>query len=270
MYKLIAMDMDGTLLKNDKTVSNRTKEAIKKAKEKGVKVVLASGRPIEGLYKYLNELDLLSKDDYVLSYNGALVQNTQTKEIISFNALTGKDAKFLYEVSKDIGVNIHGFSKRYGLITPKNSKYTQLVGDRNRLKVVEMDFNIIEDEDEIGKFMMVDEPETLNKGIELLPNELYEKYTILKSSNTFLEFVNKESNKGVGVEALAKYLKIDRREVICVGDEGNDKHMIEFAGLGVAMSNGTEEIKKIAQYVAPSNEEDGVAHIIEKFILKGN
>ncbi len=80
--------------------------------------------------------------------------------------------------------------------------------------------------------------------------------------------MHKDCNKGAGVKALADYLGIDKSEVICVGDEGNDKHMIEFAGLGVAMGNATEEIKSIAQYVTLSNEEDGVAHLIEKFILE--
>ncbi len=121
MYKLIAMDMDGTLLKDDKSISERTKNAIKKAKAKGVKVVLASGRSIDGIYGYLKDLDLISDGDYVLSYNGALIQNTETKEIINFKALSGKDGKILRKVSIDVGVNILGISLKNGLFTPKKS-----------------------------------------------------------------------------------------------------------------------------------------------------
>lgn len=268
MYKLIAMDMDGTLLKDDKSISERTKNAIKKAKAKGAKVVLASGRSIDGIYGYLIDLDLISDGDYVLSYNGALIQNTETKEIINFKALSGKDGKILRKVSRDVGVNILGISLKNGLFTPKNTRYTQQVADRNCLKLTVKELDEVDEDDEIGKFMMIDEPEVLNKAIELLPKELYEQYSILRSNVAFLEFVHKDCNKGAGVKALADYLGIDKSEVICVGDEGNDKHMIEFAGLGVAMGNATEEIKSIAQYVTLSNEEDGVAHLIEKFILE--
>ena len=101
MYKLIALDMDGTLLREDKTISQNTKEAIKKAKEKGVKIVLASGRPIEGIERYLEELELLDQDDYVVSFNGAIVQNTNTKEVVSRITLTGQDLKYYINFHKN-------------------------------------------------------------------------------------------------------------------------------------------------------------------------
>lgn len=267
MYKLIALDMDGTLLRKDKTISNRTKTAIKKAKENGIKVVLASGRPIEGIERYLEELDLITEDDYVLSYNGSMVQNTRTKEVISSDILSGEDLHILYGVSKDIGVNIHAFSRTHGLITPKTSTYTELEGNINGIRIKEIDFDEVKKDDDIVKIMMIDEPEILSKGIELIPNEFYQKYTIVKSAPYFLEFLNIKSNKGSGMEALANYLGIEKEEIICVGDAGNDKHMVEFAGLGIAMGNATEDIKEIAQYITKSNEEDGVAEVIEKFML---
>lgn len=102
MYKLIALDMDGTLLTTDKKVSIKTQAAIKAAEAKGVKVVLASGRPLIGLTKHLEELDLMKDEDYVLSFNGGLVQNAKTKEIVSKLPLKGKDLKYLYEISKKI------------------------------------------------------------------------------------------------------------------------------------------------------------------------
>ncbi|WP_238883556.1 sugar-phosphatase [Clostridium sp. YIM B02551] len=267
MYKLIAIDMDGTLLREDKTISDKTKNAIRKAKGNGIKVVLASGRPIEGLYQYLEPLDLISEEDYVLSYNGSLVQNTKTKEVIMSHCLKARDGDVLYKLSQEIGVNIHGFSKKYGMITPKISKYSEIEALRNKFDLKVMDFRLVEDEDEYIKFMMIDEPDILTRGISLIPKEFYDKYTILRSEDIFLEFLNKESNKGVGIEALAKYLGLSRDEVICVGDAENDKHMIEYAGLGVAMGNATVGIKEIAKYIAPTNEEDGVAHVIEKFML---
>lgn len=269
MYKLIAVDMDGTLLKEDKTISEATVKAINKARAKGVRIVLASGRPIEGLNRYLTELELISEEDYVLSYNGALVQNTATKEIISRVVLKGSDLHYLYNLSNELGVNIHAFSTEQGLITPKMNKYTEVEATINGIEVLEREFDTIDNESEMVKIMMIDEPEVLQAAIDKMPKEVYEKYTVVRSAPFFLEFLNKEANKGEGVKALAESLGLTKEQVICIGDAGNDLHMIQFAGLGVAMGNAFDEIKEIADYITKSNEEDGVAHVIEKFVIAG-
>ncbi len=265
MYKLIAIDMDGTLLKEDKTVSIKTKEAIKMATDKGVKVVLASGRPIIGLEPYLAELGLNTEDDYVMSFNGSLVQNSKSKEIIFESALKGSDLKSLYELSKELGVNIHAFDTK-GCITPAMSEYTELEGRLNHIEVDIVDFNEVSDDEDIIKVMFVDPQDKLEEAIKRLPKNIYDKYTIVRSAPFFLEFLNKESNKGVGVAALAKHLGINKEEVICMGDAGNDLAMIEYAGMGVAMANAFDEVKEAANFITLSNEEDGVAFAINKFV----
>lgn len=266
MYKLIAMDMDGTLLNEQKIISEKTKAAIMKAKQKGVKIVLASGRPLEGIERYLEELYLKSGEDYVLSFNGCLVQNTVTKEIIMKKTLKGKDLHYLYEISKNIGVNIHAFSKE-GCITPNMTKYSEVEGEINGIAVQIVDYATINENEDITKIMMVDEPDILEKAIKELPKVVYDKYTVVRSAPYFLEFLNKEGNKGAGIKALAEHLGIKEQEVICIGDAGNDLHMIEYAGLGVAMGNAFEEVKEIANYITKTNEEDGIVEVIEKFIL---
>lgn len=266
MYKLIAIDMDGTLLRVDKTISTITQKAIQKARAKGVKVVLASGRPIEGLVRYLDELDISSHDDYVMSFNGSIVQNVKTKEVISKKILKGSDLAYLYELSKSLGANIHAFSNE-GCITPKMNKYSDLEGEINGIPVLKIDYATISSEEDIIKVMMVDEPEILAEVIAKMPAEVYEKYTVVQSAPYFLEFLNKESSKGTAVRELALSLGIAREEVMCIGDAGNDLDMIQFAGLGVAMGNAFDEVKEAADYITKNNEEDGVAHVIEKFIL---
>ena len=270
MYKLVAIDMDGTLLNSEKKISDRTKEAIHKARQMGVTVVLATGRPIEGVSRYLEELNMYTEKDYVLSYNGSLVQKTSNKEIIGKIALKGSDLHYLENLSNELNVNIHAFHEEKGLITPKNSKYTEVEANINEIEIHEMSFDNVKENDVIIKAMMIDEPEILGPAIDKLPKEIYEKYTVVRSTPYFLEFLNKESNKGVGVELLAKHLGIKQEEVIAVGDAGNDLHMIEYAGLGVAMGNAFDEIKEIADYTTDSNNEDGVAKVIEKFILNEN
>ena len=99
MYKIIALDMDGTLLNNNKEVTSKTREALQKAREKGVKVVLASGRPIDGLRRYLDELELVRDNEYVLSYNGCLVQEVKSQKIIHEVGLKGDDLHYMFKIS---------------------------------------------------------------------------------------------------------------------------------------------------------------------------
>lgn len=267
MYKLIALDMDGTLLNDEKKITEKTKKTISEARKNGKYVVLCSGRPIEGIDRYLDELNMNTEDDYVISFNGSLVQHAANKKVIGKKTLKGEDLKYLFNISRELGVNIHGFSKE-GCITPKISKYTELEGKINGITVKEFDYTKIEDKEDISKVMMIDEPEILQKAIDNLPKDLYEKYTVVRSAPYFLEFLNKDANKGTGVGMLAEHLGIKKEEVICVGDAGNDLHMIEYAGLGVAMKNATDDVKEKASYITKSNNEDGVAHVIETFMLK--
>lgn len=268
MYKLIALDMDGTLLNENKKVSEKNKEALRKAKELGVYVVLASGRPIDGLLKFLEELELLGEDDYVLSYNGCLVQKTKSREVVCDVTIKGSDLKYLKGLADEAGLNIHAFSKEKGLITPKKNKYTSYEAHHNGIDFHINDFEDVADDEEIIKVMMIDEPEILDEGIKKLPNEIYEKYNVAKSAPFFLEFFNKKASKGVGVKLLAEHLGIKKDEVIAVGDEMNDFPMIEYAGLGVAMGNACDKVKEIANYITDTNDNDGVAKVIEEFIVK--
>ena len=267
MYKLIALDMDGTLLTTDKKVSERTEAAIKAAEGKGVKIVLASGRPLIGINRYLEELELIKGEDYVLSFNGGLVQNTKTEEIVSKVSLKGSDLKYIYEISKQLNINIHAFSAKDGLITPRNSQYTYHEAEINGIDINIKDFNEVDDEEDIIKVMMIDPQEILDPAIERLPKEVYEKYSVFKSSPFFLEFTHKEVDKGLGLKRLGEYLGIKKEEIIACGDAGNDLSMVKYAGLGVAMDNAVSEVKEAADYITASNDEDGIAKVIEKFIL---
>ncbi|WP_244833313.1 Cof-type HAD-IIB family hydrolase [Clostridium sp. BJN0001] len=264
MYKILALDMDGTLLTGKKIITENTKKALKNLEKKGVKIVLASGRPVEGLRKYLEELNLIKDDDYVLSYNGALVQNAKTHEILSKIVLKGSDLKRIYEVSKKLNVNIHAFSVKQGLITPKNSKYTEHEANLNGLKINVVDFNEIDDDEDIIKVMMIDEPETLDAAIEKIPEDLKKDYSVFKSTPFFYEFINKNVNKGLGLKFLSEYLNVDRKNVVACGDAENDLSMIKFAGLGVAMENAEDIVKKNADFITLSNENEGIAKVIQE------
>jgi Cof subfamily protein (haloacid dehalogenase superfamily) len=266
MYKLVALDMDGTLLNKDKTISRENFEAIQNARKKGVKVVLATGRPLKGIQKYLKELNLLSEDDFAIGFNGAVVQNTKTGKLIAKNLMTVDDVKYLYQISKQLNVNIHALTPN-SCITPKFNKYSNVESTMNDIPLDIIDFDTLDSSTTIVKIMFIDEEPILSKVVENLPKEVYDNYTVVRSEPFYLEFLNKTVNKGYGVHVLAESLGIKQEEVICMGDAGNDVHMIEYAGLGVAMGNAFPEVKEIADYVTKTNEEHGVAHVIDKFIL---
>ncbi|MDF5496489.1 HAD-IIB family hydrolase, partial [Vibrio parahaemolyticus] len=133
MYKLIALDMDGTLLNSDKAISEENKQAIAKAREAGVTVVLASGRPLEGMQDKLDELNIHSDRDFVLYYNGSMVKNVGTNDIIHQQIIDGKAAKLVARKAEELGAYVHAFSQVHGLITNEHNPYTDIEAKINGL-----------------------------------------------------------------------------------------------------------------------------------------
>lgn len=267
MYKIIALDMDGTLLNSQHQISPRTKEVITQAREQGIKVVLASGRPIAGIRRQLAELGISSDQDFVCHFNGAVVENVGTGEIVNHKMITGAGAKKVARLAKELGVNTHAFSPIHGLITPKISEFTEVEANINGIEINVFDFEQLDDDHPINKVMIVDQPELLDNAIKNLPKDLYEEFMVLRSAPWFLEFLNPEANKGTGIKMIADYLGVPAEQVMCVGDAENDHHMLKYAGMGVAMGNATPETKALADYITLTNDEDGVAYVIEKFAL---
>ena len=263
---LIALDMDGTLLDDEKKISEDNKKAIMEAKNKGCYVVLSTGRPKAGIISYNESLKTGNINEYLIVFNGALVIDYNTDEIISETLLENEDFKYLYNLSLELNVNIHAFDQNQNLITPKNSKYTEVEASLNHIETHIVDFNKVTDK--MIKVMFIDEPEILDEAIKKLPQEIYDRYTVVKSAPFFLEFLNKKVDKGNAVLALGEYLNIKQEEIICMGDAGNDLGMVLKAGLGIAMENAFPEVKKAAKFITKSNNESGVAYAISKFVLE--
>lgn len=267
-YKLIALDIDGTLINSSHQLTDGVKNAIQEAKKKGVKVVLCTGRPLKGVEKFLEELNLKESGDYAATFNGALVQDTFTKNPVSHLTLGYDDLIDLYNLSLELGSRSHFYDTKTVYTFNKDiSDYTILECYLTGAHLNSTTLEEVPKDIAMSKFMMIDHPEIIDECIKKIPKSYFEKYTIVRSTPSFLEFLNPKANKGAGIELLAKELGIKQEEVICVGDAGNDKHMIEYAGLGVAMGNANDDIKDLADYITLSNDEDGVAHVIKKFIL---
>lgn len=267
MYKLIAIDLDGTLLDSNKDLSIENINSIKKASNLGCHIVISTGRPFDGFYRYLRELGLDNKQSYSMAFNSALIFRND-KSIISKTCLKGKNLKEVYDLSKKLNANIHAFDLE-GVITPKLSKYTIREVTINKLPYRIKDFDQIDDSEEIIKVMLVDEPEILDSYIKDIPEYFYDKYNIVRSAPFFLEFLDKNVDKAAGVKFLAKYLNINDDEIMTIGDAGNDYKMIKDCKMGVAMSNSMDFVKDAAKYVtANTNNNSGVAEVFNKFILK--
>lgn len=269
MIKLIAIDLDGTLLTKNRMISDENKQAIKEAKEQGIKVVLCTGRPLLGMVDYLEELNLRESGDYGITYNGGLVQKTDSGEVLSQKTLSKSEVLELYKLSQDINVpcNFIDLERVYEPPYPigRESFYPEVM---NALPFVPVSPENFPKDIAVNKVVFCYEEETLDEAITKIPSEFFGRFTLMKSRPFLLELLNKEVDKGKGIAILCGLLGIESHEVMAIGDEANDFAMIEFAGMGVAMDNATSEIKNIAQFVTKHHDDHGVAHAIRKFALK--
>ncbi|MGL5328604.1 MAG: sugar-phosphatase [Peptostreptococcaceae bacterium] len=268
MYKLIALDIDGTLLNSDKKITTDVFDSIQEAKKSGAKVVLSTGRPLPGVTPLLNELNLTDEGDFVICFNGAVVQEVKSERVISNIEMSHNDFVNIYSFAKEVGTNIH-ISTPTNVVTPQEvpSEFTVLEATLNQIPIVYMPEEEINDAITFCKVMIIDESDKLDEISQNIPKELSDNYTIVRSAKHFLEFLNKKANKGNALKALCENIDMPIEKTIAVGDEENDRHMIELAGLGVAMGNARDSIKEIANHITKTNNEHGVAHVINEFIL---
>ncbi|MBT2574928.1 sugar-phosphatase [Bacillus sp. ISL-51] len=269
MYKLIAIDMDGTLLNDHHEVTAEVREALNAAKAAGVNIVLCTGRPLGGVQRYLDELNLKEEGDYVIAYNGALVQNTYTNGVVAEQSLGFEDLQSLHELSLQLDTPMHYFdSANLYTLNRDISEYTVY---ESYITKVPLHFRTIEEVPKdilIPKIMFIDDPEKLDKTVESIPEPYREKYTMVKSAPFFYEILHPKVSKGNAVKLLAEQLGIEQKQVMAIGDNGNDLSMIKWAGCGVAMANAIPEAREIADYETKSNNEHGVAHAIQELVLK--
>ncbi len=266
--KLVAIDIDGTLLDSAGQLSEGVKKALQEAKQKSIRIVLCTGRPLPGVTKYLKALDLLSADDYVITYNGSLVQNVATQHTVFSANLTKNDYLKINYIAQKLGVHFHvsGVDAIFTAnrnISPYTVHESTLVHMPIKYRTSD---EMIHNDYEMIKMMMIDEPEILDHAITQLPAEFKEQYNIVKSAPFYLEILHKGANKGIALKKLAEHLAIEQAEVMAIGDNENDMAMLEYAGIGVAMQNAVEKTKAVADYITTaSNDEDGVKEAIEKF-----
>jgi len=263
--KLIALDLDGTLLTTDKKLTERTKEVLKAARDRGIKVVLTTGRPLKAMDFFLHELGTDGlEDEYTITFNGGLVQKN-TGEILDKTVFSIDDVARLYEETEKLGLPLDAISEGtvYQIQSDQESLYAKF---NPALTFVPVAF-----EDLSSQSVTAFAQEPLDAAIQKISPELFDQYEIFKSREMLLEWSPKNVHKATGLAKLIKHLGINQSQVMACGDEANDLSMIEWAGLGVAMQNAVPAVKAVANVITPmTNDEEAVAWAIEEYVLKEN
>jgi Cof subfamily protein (haloacid dehalogenase superfamily) len=263
--RLIACDLDGTLLTSGHTVSARTVAAIDGARAAGAQFCIITGRMFRSAVRFA---ELLSLDTPLAAYNGALIKSAKTGEIYFSRPLEMK-----------IAGEILSFARKRGLYLQKylnDRLYVEKINEKARSYSQKVSVAAQEEGDAFydlsappDKLLFVVEPSEQAQVADEIQREFAGRVFVTSSSPRFIEIVSCGVNKGEALAVISRLLRVERQAVMACGDSFNDAEMLDFAGLSVAMGNAAPEIKAAADFVSAGNDEDGVALAIERYALGG-
>ncbi|MEK6189477.1 MAG: Cof-type HAD-IIB family hydrolase [Carnobacterium alterfunditum] len=269
MIKLIAIDMDGTLLNEHHLVTDKVKKAIKEASDAGIKIVLCTGRPVQAVYEYLKELEMpQDEEDYVISLNGTVVQKTTTWEIVYSHELDHKHLVAAEQLSRSFEMNFTYFDENNYYYTGEPTEMMRYDVNLLGMEAKHLPIKEIPKEMKVFKAMYVAEATELDRLSASLPSFISENFYPIRSLSYVLELLPQKANKGEALTGLAEKLGFSMDEVMAIGDGENDLDMMKVAGTSIAMGNAVDSIMESATHVTKSNQEDGVAHAIYEWALK--
>lgn len=269
MYKLIAIDLDETLLTTDKKVSIENVEAIEKAEDHGAKIVLATGRSIVNVEDTLEAIGFADREDeYVIALNGGTVSKTNDQEFLYTNGLSFDLASSLYKRGLEYDVSVQVFTKKdIYVYNYTEEEQRNLEPEIQVTEIFEENIDFLKGTEIIKVIFMNSDQEYLQE-IEKDFVDLADECDISYSSGRYLEFNNQGVNKGAALEYLGDRLGISMDETMVIGDNFNDWSMFEVAGLSVGVHNMVEELREEVDFITEANnDEDAVAEAIEKFVL---
>lgn len=267
MIKLVALDMDGTLLNSQSTLPEKNKLALQRIIAQGVKVVLASGRPFQSLKKYCDLLSLNQEDDYTICFNGGEVIHNRTEKAVYFKGIDGKIVKEAWKLSLSLPTCFFAYNREEIILYDTYSDYMMFEKNLTGNPALQLDFNQIRDEDAYVKLTFTDAKETLDRVAKTIDEAFSSTHTVIRTHAYFIEIVNRETSKGAALKYLMDTLHLKPEEVMAFGDNDNDSSMLKEAGYRIAMKNSfSRELKKIATEIAPCNDDCGVAQILDRYI----
>lgn len=267
-YKLLVLDVDGTLLDNNEEISSRTLAALLKVQQMGVHIVLASGRPTYGILPVAKKLELGNYGGYILSYNGAQIIDARTGEILFEKRINPEMLPYLEKKARKNGFSIFTYTEDRIIADHPEDPHIRREAVLNNMKLVEEpEFSIAVDFSPSKCMLVSDNEEALIGLEEHWRKRLNGVLDVFRSEPYFLEVVPCSVDKANTLGILMEKLGVKPEEVVAIGDGVCDFSMIQMAGLGIAMGNAQDSVKVCADVVTASNEEDGVALAVERAIL---
>ena len=265
--RLLALDLDGTLTNSQKEITPHTKDVLMKMQEAGVRIILASGRPVYGIMPIAEQLQLNQYGGYILAFNGGRIIDCKTGDIL-----------FSKDLPADVPAKLMAQARKYNtaIVTYENADLiTEMPNDvyvNKEAFINKMNVKCVDDfasyvDFPVNKCILMAEGDYLAEVEPKVKAAFGDELSIYRSEPFFLEVMAKNIDKAESLGKLLEILGLDREVLVACGDGHNDCSMIQFAGLGVCMSNGQPPVKEAADYIAPSNDEDGVAYVVEHIVL---
>lgn len=262
-YKLIALDLDGTLKNSENKITDETRKILIKAQQLGATIVLASGRPTPGLRHEAAALELEKYEGYLLSFNGAKVMDAKTRQTMFEQRLTIEQAKKAYDEAKKHNLAIMTYYDDAVYTEDVDDQYVNIEGHINDIEIKKAESFKSILRDPINKVLCTGDPEHVASVLEDYKSA-FPGLSIYRSAPFFIEVMAPNIDKAASLDKLVKMLHLTKEEVIAFGDGFNDLSLIEYAGCGVAMANAVDEVKERADVVTLSNDEDGIAYMLKK------
>lgn len=264
-YKIMVLDIDGTLTNSEKKITEKTRSALIDYQERGGKIAIASGRPTKGIIPYAEQLELEKYGGFIMAFNGGKVINCQNGQTV-FSA--NLPLEFLPEICEEVYKTNVGINTYEGddLIAGNGvNEYTEIESKIIGLNIKEVDDFVSYVNFDINKCLLSGNPDEVLELEKKLSKRVGDKLGVFRSEPFFLEIVPKGIDKANSIDSLLKTLNIKTEECIACGDGFNDITMVEYAGLGVGMENANDKLKAVANFITKSNDEDGIAYVVEKF-----
>lgn len=267
---MLALDLDGTLTDSRKRISSRTKEALMQMQREGHTLVLASGRPTQGILPLAGELKMEEYGGYVLSYNGGRIMDCRTQSLIYQQTLPMDIVPEVFQMAEKLGIGMLSYEGDSIITGMHYDEYMELEKNINHLPLRQIP-NVGEYIDfPVNKCLGTAEPEIAAAAEQEYLKAFGDRASISRSEPFFVEVLPLGVNKATSLERLCEITGHSREDLIACGDGFNDVDMVEYAGLGVAMENAQEAVKRVADYITASNDEDGVAEVVYRFIIQEN
>lgn len=275
-HRAIVMDIDGTLLNSKKQISDLTREALIAAQNKGVQLILASGRPTAAMTHYAEILEMNQNHGLLVSYNGSRVVDSETEETLYNQPICVKDGKAVLEHLKQFDVIVMIEKNDYMMVNDVFHNQISYLG--KEMNIIEYEARggqyklceIIDLSDfldyEINKILIAGDPDYLQANYKEIMRPFDGKLNCMFTAPFYFEFTADGIDKAKALDAVFGPLGIDRDDAIAFGDGHNDMTMLQYCGTGIAMGNAVEDLKAIADEIGLSNDEDGIAKMLATFI----